>query len=126
GPISFYRTQARRYADFPDYPNGAMCYSVRQLARANGCRVLLTGLGGDEWLMGSYYHYADLLKRFQLLQFARTFRARSQAAAERFSWRTVLRYGVWPLMPESVQRAGAGKLQSNQVPAWIDADFARR
>jgi asparagine synthase (glutamine-hydrolysing) len=124
-PISFYVAQARRYADFPDYPNGAMCHPLRRLARAKGFRVLLTGLGGDEWLMGSYYHYADLLKRFRVMEFGRQVRQRAQAA-ERFSWRTVLRYGVWPLLPQAMQRAGETRLQQNQVPGWIDADFARR
>jgi asparagine synthase (glutamine-hydrolysing) len=60
---SRYATQVHRYHDFPNYPNGSMSDPLKVLAHAKGFRVLLTGLGGDDWLMGSSYHYADLLRR---------------------------------------------------------------
>lgn len=125
-PPAFYDEQARRYRDFPDYPNGAMCHPLRQAVRARGCRVALTGLGGDEWLMGSYYHYADLLGRLRIAEFARQVRGHARAAGDRFRWRTVLRFGVWPLLPGAIQRAGDRRLARNRVPAWIDAGLARR
>src|SRR5262249_18723173 len=40
----------RRFADLPDFPNGAAFRPLRARAHERGCRVLLTGLGGDEWL----------------------------------------------------------------------------
>jgi len=34
-------------------------------------RVLLTGEGGDEWLVGSFAHFPDLLRQGRLIQLAR-------------------------------------------------------
>ena len=40
---------AQRYRDFPDYPNGLMAAGMLDQVRAFRSRVLLSGLGGDEW-----------------------------------------------------------------------------
>ncbi|MDQ6663589.1 MAG: asparagine synthase (glutamine-hydrolyzing) [Acidobacteriota bacterium] len=124
--VGFYAAQAARYLDFPDYPNGAMSNALRTSASEKGLRVLLTGLGGDEWLMGSFYHYADLLGRLRIPEFIRKVRSNAELSGSRFSWRTVLRFGLWPLVPGPVQGVFADVLQKNQVPDWIDPQFARR
>ncbi len=64
-----------RYQDFPDHPNGAMNAPLRVLAQRQGCRVLLTGSGGDEWLTGSFFHYADLLRKLKFGSLLRRLRA---------------------------------------------------
>ena len=125
-PASYYRDQARRYGDFPDYPNGAMAHALTRAARDKGFRVLLTGLGGDEWLMGSFYRYADLLRSFRFVEFLRKVRDNAQLSGPRFSWATVLRFGLWPLVPNRVQKSLEGALQRNRTPDWIDPAFARR
>ena len=38
-----------------------MGLSIADSARVNGARVLLNGLGGDQWLCGSELVYADAL-----------------------------------------------------------------
>jgi asparagine synthetase B (glutamine-hydrolysing) len=65
---SVYFEDSYRYEDFPDYPNGVMSNSISVLARRKGLRVLLTGAGGDEWLTGSFYHYADFLRRLKIFE----------------------------------------------------------
>ncbi len=125
-PADYYRDQARLYRDFPDYPNGAMAHALTKSARDKGFRVLLTGLGGDEWLMGSFYRYADLLRRFRFLEFARKVRDNARLSGPRFSWLTVLRFGLWPLVPGPVQRSLQGALRCNRTPDWMDPAFARR
>jgi asparagine synthase (glutamine-hydrolysing) len=42
----------RRFRDFPGYPNGEMHASLWQSALHRGYRVMLTGIGGDEWFGG--------------------------------------------------------------------------
>ncbi len=121
-----YLAQVRRFNDFPDYPNGAMSNSLSQVALQKECRVILTGLGGDEWLMGSHYGYADLLKRLKVRSLARKLRANARAGGGRFSWRTLLRFGLWPLLPKSAQTIAGGFLDRNRIPSWIDARFAAR
>jgi asparagine synthase (glutamine-hydrolysing) len=51
--IAFYCNEAERTLHFPGYPNGAVLSPLAVRARRDGVRVLLTGLGGDEWLMGT-------------------------------------------------------------------------
>jgi asparagine synthase (glutamine-hydrolysing) len=77
--------QARRFLDVPDSPTAFIGASIRRLAQS-GFRVALTGLGGDEWLDGSVYYQADLLKGLHLLALARGMRlsaaiARAEGAA---------------------------------------------
>jgi asparagine synthase (glutamine-hydrolysing) len=121
-----YLADVLQFRDFPDYPNGAMSNSLSELARQSGIRVVLTGLGGDEWLMGSYCHYADLLKSFRFAKLRRQLVQDAISSGGRVSWRKLFRFGVWPLLPTGVQSAMGRLLSSRQVPPWIDASFARR
>jgi len=60
-PLTWYRDWARDYREFPSYPNGVMSLGLRQAARSAGCRVILGGDGGDEWLTGSRDYYVEEL-----------------------------------------------------------------
>ncbi|HXF17403.1 MAG TPA: asparagine synthase C-terminal domain-containing protein, partial [Burkholderiales bacterium] len=60
-PLSWYRTWAKTYKEFPGYPNGVMAMGLREVARDEGCRVVLSGVGGDEWLWGNRAYYAEEL-----------------------------------------------------------------
>ncbi len=60
-PLSWYRNWARTYCEFPNYPNGVMAMGIRQTARDEGCRIMLNGIGGDEWLCGNRAYYAEEL-----------------------------------------------------------------
>ncbi len=61
-PLSWYQDVALQYQDFPDFPNGgAMGLPIAERARADGSRVLLNGLGGDQWLCGSEACYAEAI-----------------------------------------------------------------
>ena len=121
-----YLEQVRLFRDFPDYPNGVMTYPLNELARQKSMRVILTGLGGDEWLMGSFYQYADLLRQLRFGDVLRKIRGNAEAAGKRFCWRTVLRFGLWPLLPIAAQRAFTGLLNRSRVPPWIEPSFAVR
>jgi asparagine synthase (glutamine-hydrolysing) len=45
----WYPECAGRYLDLPDHPNCHMSDFPAAQAERNGCRVILTGLGGDDW-----------------------------------------------------------------------------
>jgi asparagine synthase (glutamine-hydrolysing) len=87
---------------------------------------VLTGLGGDEWLMGSYYHYADLLKACHLGKLWRQLSEDAAASKRRLSARLLLRFGFWPLLPTGLQRMMGQVLSSQRIPSWIDTGFAAR
>jgi asparagine synthase (glutamine-hydrolysing) len=94
--------QCRHYLDLPDYPNAAMGDYDSLIAARGDFRVRLTGVGGDEWLTGSAYAYADMLRRFQLGAIAARLRldyalARSDPFVAPLG--TLLISGVWPFIP---------------------------
>jgi len=128
---SCYTEQVHRYQDFPDYPNGVMLYPLMSLAKEKGFRVLLTGLGGDEWLAGSLYHYADFLRQFKILSLIRQVRYDRQFNDDGIPAVTlpsipVLRLGVFPLVPWTWRYLIKRVLGRTGIPSWIDAQFARR
>jgi asparagine synthase (glutamine-hydrolysing) len=111
------RQQAEFYRDLPDYPNGTMADGLRLVARNRGCRVRLTGLGGDEWLAGSPRHTTDHIRRLQLIRLVR------QLAADRSllesSFFGHLRRSVAPLFPAQLRYTIHTVLRRNSVPKWL-------
>lgn len=112
--------------DLPDMATGEFMQR-RMVARAaaDGHDVLLSGLGGDDWLTGSIFHAADLLRRGRPLaawRFARQYRA--------VPWLdpgagTFLRTAVVNLLPEWFKQWARGTRPSPQWP-WLNPDFVRR
>jgi asparagine synthase (glutamine-hydrolysing) len=120
-----YAAQVRQYHDFPDYPNGSMADPLRSLARAKGFRVLLTGLGGDDWLTGSSYHYADLLRRLCVVALIRQVRFDSRVPAVVWRRSSLFWFGFWPFVPWIVRQALRWVLRRNGFPRWMGRRFAR-
>jgi asparagine synthase (glutamine-hydrolysing) len=100
-PVEAFIELTDRYLDFPCYPNAQALDSLRSLAVANGCRVVLTGQGGDEWLTGML----DGLREFA---------------------RAYLRNCMWPRAPRIAQRLVRRFLNRPETPRWVDTRFAQR
>lgn len=119
-----------RYQDLPDHPNGAMSNSLRASARREGCRVLLTGSGGDEWLTGSLFHYADLLRALKLPTLLRRLRADRPLYCDQFSRdlfsAPLMQFGLLPLIPQSCKKLGKQLLGRTDVPDWIAPELWQR
>ncbi len=103
--------------------------ALAQGSRAVDAHVALHGNGGDQLFQVSLVYLADLARRGRLLAVARECRARGVRDA-----RTLFRWAIQPLLPEAGLRAatalrGGRPLRAyleRDVPAWINADFARR
>jgi asparagine synthase (glutamine-hydrolysing) len=115
----------RRYLDVPDYPSATVAVPLRARARADGVRVLLTGLAADDWFGGSLFRYADDVRRGALLALARSLR-RAFAAPNFDGWYVSLRAAFWPLVTPTAQRNILRCIGRSGVPHWIRPDFARR
>lgn len=130
--VSRFTEHVRRYDDFPYPPSGMIYNPVSALAHAKAIRVLLTGLGGDQWLTGSLGHHADLLRRFRIADLIHQSRFDSQVLSGMDEPTSplfvVVRYGLWPLLPRAAQRVIKWALMGERdgVPRWIDPQFARR
>lgn len=89
-----------------------------------GYRVVLSGIGGDEFLGGvpePSPELADLLARFQIVKLARQLEAWS--LVKRRPWVHLLSNAFCELLPDwlDIRRVTLGKLEP-----WIDRQFARR
>ena len=121
---------ARESYYFPSPPNGRMLDGIKKLAHEKGMRVLLTGIGGDEWFAGSYFHYADLLRQGKFIALLRTARVDKNLAAEVNLSHPILQYGVLPLLRPLIPDAARELLRRWRGEAIstspIDPQFAQR
>ena len=60
--LEWFQRQAQVDCDVPGYPNGVMSIGLEKTARRDNCRVLVNGLGGDQWLDGSTAYYREQLE----------------------------------------------------------------
>ena len=104
--------------------------------RARGCRVILTGNGGDEWLAVSPFLAADLIKSLDVvgfIRFAATLK-RSYSASRLSLWRgSIWTFGLRPLMSSALGWAAPAWWRRSReqrliasTPAWIAPDRALR
>jgi asparagine synthase (glutamine-hydrolysing) len=109
-PLAWYRDWARKYREFPGYPNGVMGWGIRAAAQAQGSRVLLVGTGGDEWLAGSRDYYAEEFAAGRWGDLAACLRADLLDAGAALTLRWLARSCAVALLPQS----------------WLPARLARR
>jgi asparagine synthase (glutamine-hydrolysing) len=121
--------QVRRYSDLPDYVNGAVFDGLRRELVRRGLRVVLTGLGGDQWLQGSEYYLCDLIARLQWRELWRQLRADRRFGLLNSSpdkLRVLLRWGLKPLLPKPMVRGLKRLLRRPLYPYSIEGSFARQ
>lgn len=117
----------RRYGDLPDYPTGEpLERALLGRARARGLRVILTGIGGDQWLEGSPFWYADLVTSGRLATAWRALAASSEDGGVTGLLTTFGTAGLLPLVPPALRRVTRRVLRRRRAPAWVAPTFARR
>lgn len=67
-PLSRYRDIALKYREFPGYPNAMMADNLMHEVKLSGSRVLLDGVGGDEWLNFGRTYYREALDHKQFMR----------------------------------------------------------
>lgn len=115
--------------DFPFYPNGTMANGLKAHAATRGCRVLLTGFGGDDWLSGSPYRVADDLRRLRLARPIRQLLAELTQSQEpdRLSLVAAYRLGILPLMGSRIRQMVRRIIPPpDRRPSWLPHRFASR
>ncbi len=112
--------------DLADYPNDAFWDDLRTFAAGQGTRVLLTGMGGDDWLTGSFYQAADSLRQGRIPAAFAT--ARHASAHQKISLKKSLWiYALRPLAPRTaVRMVRAYRPLTLACPAWIPKTLTDR
>jgi asparagine synthase (glutamine-hydrolysing) len=133
--LEWSRERARQWLDFPPHPNTAMGQPLLQVPRADGCRVLLNGMGGDDWLSGTRLYYAEELGKGRLGNLARCWQADRRDFSARQACYWLLRFGGFPLLPAALQNwlqrgwrawLGRGSHQDADDPYWLHPDLRRQ
>lgn len=105
-PYSWYKKNAEETCAFPGYPNGSMALGLRQGAVQAGSRVILSGMGGDEWLgmlsNGAYYREEVGLKNWRNV-YNCVINDRDTLGLKCSLW-WLLRFGFAPLLPEEIKQ----------------------
>ena len=132
--LDWYRRWAARFRDFPSYPNGVMGFGIREAAAGRGARVVLSGVGGDEWLRGRRSYYSECLAPSEWSNLYQAFMLDSRECGPARSLGWFLRYGVYSSIPLSIRlnvRRFRDRNRSTHVirNTWLEpgvARFARR
>ena len=98
--------------------------------RDQGCRVILSGHGGDEWLCVSPYHAADLISSLDLKGLLALWdnQRRSYPLASRtLLWNLLWRFGTRPLLASAAHRIAPSAMRNRRrvigrTPSWIAPD----
>ncbi|HMN38624.1 MAG TPA: asparagine synthase-related protein [Hyphomicrobium sp.] len=128
--LDWFQEQADRYRTFPGYPNGVFGDGLYALAAAGGRRVCLTGIGGDHLLNGSPLHYADDVAAFAVDALLVSLKADAKAAGWLNALRNILRFGLYPQLPEKLRARIRSALirpadRARQERRWLSADYRR-
>lgn len=120
-----YEDEVERYRDLPTFAAGAASEPLLAAAAQRGIRVMLTGLGGDEWFSGHQSRYADLVRGLRLLRLFEQVRADVRADALD-GWRRAIWNTVRPLVPDALLDGAKRAAGYAPIPRWIRPAFATR
>jgi len=114
--------QINRSMDMPDYPNQTMSDPLAVAARDKGIKVILTGLGGDEWLSEGIPPYADLLREGKLFSLVKEVSQDTDGLGIAGAARLILTL----MLPRRLRRAYRRAMGRDGGPPWLAATYARR
>ena len=123
-PLAWFDDAARQARDLPPYPNAAMSLDLDAALVADGCRVKLTGHGGDQWLDGSRRHYREAIAARDWRALARGYRADIADVGFLAGSEQLLRAALRPLAPgwvRSAFRRASG--ETFFPPDWLSVEL---
>jgi asparagine synthase (glutamine-hydrolysing) len=129
-PLDWHRDYARRFRTMPELPHFSMSRSIASAARSHGCRVILKGLGGDEWLTG-FGTYSDALADGDARALLDRLRRDTASHGLRGALERFMREGLVPFLPPRLQQGLRSLLRRNRrethlAPPWLAAQVRER
>lgn len=117
--------------DIAPYPNAAMSGNIGKAAAGDGCRVVLNGEGGDEFLTGTPFHYQEDLTRGNWSALARSVYSDVRDLGPLITLWRIARYGLGPILPRQILDVRR-KLRAKRRPShfagvrWLSEDMEAR
>jgi asparagine synthase (glutamine-hydrolysing) len=118
--LEWYAENARHIRNIPGFPNGEFHSSVYGMASRRGERAILSGAGGDQFLIGSPRYYSEELLQGHFSTLVHCFAEDVRTMGTARTLRRFVRYGLAPLTPAKIKRLwrwGAG--QSREEAYWL-------
>ncbi len=123
--LAWFKQRIAADRDAAPYPNTAMAVNLGKALVEDGCRVLLNGEGGDEWLTGKRFYYAEQLAVGDWRAFYQSLREDSAAYGPVRALQWVLRYGLVYRLPQKL-RSWIGKRRARVAPddaCWLSREL---
>ncbi len=104
-------------------PNFLIATSVYTKMKELGSRVLLTGIGGDEWFTGTGYPYMDLLRQMKIKNILETIDFRVRYGKLILS-KQIIQNLLLPFVPECCRKILCTlHARKNYPPPWLGANL---
>ena len=121
----YFLEDAVRSRDLPVPPNATSSVGLHDRVRQRGGKVLLYGVGGDEWFFGSDGALSDLIAGGRWIA-AMRWLAAARLGPDAPPSRRMLWWGLWGATPGPIKRGIRRALQRPGVPPLIARAFAER
>ena len=128
--LAWFEERACLDRDMAPYPNSAMAVNIGKAAVEDGCRVLMNGEGGDEWLGGRAFYYAEQIAERSWPALWRTVREDISEIGMRSTSYRLARFGLAPHAPETLMAILRKAFHSKGPNAfsgafWLDPEIDR-
>lgn len=125
--LASFSAEAERTMDLPPNPNTVMADGLTDAAVAAGSRVIVSGLGGDNWLDGQPLYYGEDLAAGRFSAVLSSFlRDRNEigthAAASRLVRNAIVRFAPEPVTDFLRTLAGRGRPDTVEALEWLSRD----
>jgi asparagine synthase (glutamine-hydrolysing) len=111
----------------PLRPNSNLMETLAAKLPEYNSRVLLTGEGGDEWLVGSFAHFPDLLRRGRVIQLLREGLLLNNHGNYLQRMRRTVGNSAGPLLRQQHRKMAIyGSEYSEEIPDWIMPEWSAK
>lgn len=126
-PLDWFAARSALDRDLPPLPNAAMSITLDEAMRADGCRVSLGGIGGDQWCDGTSFYYSELFAERDWGRFLDCYRADIAAGGFAAASALMLRLGPGSLLAPRWRRRLRALMGGDAAdgPAWIAPRYRR-
>ncbi|MCK0127992.1 asparagine synthase-related protein [Erythrobacter sp. F6033] len=118
--LEWFISHAQRNSDILYYPNSAMTCGMYRSMSDDGCRIAISGLGGDEWLNGRKTLLMESLSHWDWSMLARSMRALNTDFGPLNAARALWRFGVRPLLGKAMRQSAQSAPQTD-IP-WLSKE----
>jgi asparagine synthase (glutamine-hydrolysing) len=120
-----WQKQVFRSFHYPDMPNLSMCDTLVEKVQATGSRVILSGIGGDEWFTGYGLNLFDLAAHRRFSELCREMR-RLGGPGYKALLSQAARVLLWPAIPFFLKKRRCEKNIWQALPDWLPPSFVAR